>query len=130
MLVKFLRTFGRGRPPTGVDIPQVLTSTKTLFCLARGQPRMGDDVLSHPRPTSDGRCCSVSPEANLRRETLLCLTRGQPWTEDAVPSCTRPTVGGLLRRRRSHKKKHLRKIDTKPKLSIRELRSAFPNAPT
>jgi hypothetical protein len=25
------------------------------------------------------------------------------------------TVGGLLRRRRSHKKKHLRKMDTKPK---------------
>jgi hypothetical protein len=39
-------------------------------------------------------------------------------------------VGGLLRRRRSHKKKHLRKIDTKPKLSIRRLRSTFPKAPT
>jgi hypothetical protein len=39
-------------------------------------------------------------------------------------------VGGLLRRRRSHKKKHLQKIDTKPKLSIRKLRSTFPNAPT
>jgi hypothetical protein len=39
-------------------------------------------------------------------------------------------VGGLLRRRRSHKKKHLRKIDTKPKLSIRELRSVLPDAPT
>jgi hypothetical protein len=33
-------------------------------------------------------------------------------------------VGGLLRRRRSRKKKHLRKINTeaKPKLSSRELR--------
>jgi hypothetical protein len=40
------------------------------------------------------------------------------------------SVGGLLRRRRPHKKKHLRKIDTKPKLSIRELRSTFPDAPT
>jgi hypothetical protein len=40
------------------------------------------------------------------------------------------TVGGLLRRRRSHKKKHLRKMDTKPKLSIRELGSIFPDAPT
>jgi hypothetical protein len=39
-------------------------------------------------------------------------------------------VGGLLRHRRSHKKKHLRKIDTKPKLSIRRLRSTFPKAPT
>jgi hypothetical protein len=39
-------------------------------------------------------------------------------------------VGGLLRCRRSHKKKHLQKIDTKPKLSIRELRSIFPDAPT
>jgi transposase InsO family protein len=40
------------------------------------------------------------------------------------------TVGGLLHRRRSHKKKHLWKIDTKPKLSIKGLRSTFPNAPT
>jgi hypothetical protein len=40
------------------------------------------------------------------------------------------SVGGLLYRRRSHKKKHLPKIDTKPKLSIRELQSTFPNAPT
>jgi hypothetical protein len=42
------------------------------------------------------------------------------------------TVGGLLRSRRSHKKKHLRKIDTeaKPKLPIRELRSVLPDAPT
>jgi hypothetical protein len=40
------------------------------------------------------------------------------------------SVGGLLRRRRSHKKKHLRKIDTKPKVSIKRLRSIFPNAPT
>jgi hypothetical protein len=40
------------------------------------------------------------------------------------------TVGGLLRRRRSHKKKHLWKIDTKPKLLIKRLRSIFPNAPT
>jgi hypothetical protein len=39
-------------------------------------------------------------------------------------------VGGLLRRRRSHKKKHLRKIDTKLKLSIGELQCTFPNAPT
>jgi hypothetical protein len=39
-------------------------------------------------------------------------------------------VGGLLRRRGSHKKKHIRKIDTKPKLSIRELRSVLPDAPT
>jgi hypothetical protein len=39
-------------------------------------------------------------------------------------------VGGLLHRQRSHKKKHLRKIDTKPKLSIRELRSTFSDAPT
>jgi hypothetical protein len=37
-------------------------------------------------------------------------------------------VGGLLRRRRSHKKKHLRKNGTKPKLSIKGLRSTFPNA--
>jgi hypothetical protein len=35
------------------------------------------------------------------------------------------TVGGLLRRRRSHKK-----TGTKPKLSIKELRSTFPNALT
>jgi hypothetical protein len=47
-----------------------------------------------------------------------------------IPKTAFTTVGGLLRRRRSHKKKHLRKIDTKPKLSIRELRSTFPNAPT
>jgi hypothetical protein len=39
-------------------------------------------------------------------------------------------IGGLLCRRRSHKKKHLRKIDTKPKISIRELWSIFPDAPT
>jgi hypothetical protein len=39
-------------------------------------------------------------------------------------------VGGLLRRRRSHKKKHLRKTGTKPKLSIKGLQSTFPNAPT
>jgi hypothetical protein len=40
------------------------------------------------------------------------------------------TVGGLLRRRRSHKKKHLQKTVTKPKLSIKELRSTFPDALT
>jgi hypothetical protein len=41
-------------------------------------------------------------------------------------------VGGLLRRRRSQKNKHLQKIDTeaKPKLPIRELRSVLPDAPT
>jgi hypothetical protein len=39
-------------------------------------------------------------------------------------------VGGLLRHRRSHKKKHLRKTDTKPKLSIKELRSTVSDAPT
>jgi hypothetical protein len=42
------------------------------------------------------------------------------------------TVGGLLRRGRSHKKKHLRKIDTeaKLKLPIRELCSVLPDTPT
>jgi hypothetical protein len=41
-------------------------------------------------------------------------------------------VGGLLRRRRSHKKKHLRKIDieAKLKLSIGKLCSILPDAPT
>jgi hypothetical protein len=41
-------------------------------------------------------------------------------------------VGGLLRRRRSCEKKHLRKArtGTMPKLPIRELRSVLPNAPT
>jgi hypothetical protein len=39
-------------------------------------------------------------------------------------------VGGLLRRRKSHKKKHLQKIDTKPKLPIRKLRSVLLDAPT
>jgi hypothetical protein len=49
---------------------------------------------------------------------------------DVVMSGQMGTVGSLLRHRRSHKKKHLRKIDTKPKLSIRRLRSTFPKAPT
>jgi hypothetical protein len=42
------------------------------------------------------------------------------------------TVGGLLRRRRSHKNEHLRKINTevKPKLPIRELRTVLLDAPT
>jgi hypothetical protein len=44
--------------------------------------------------------------------------------------CSIVAVGGLLHRRRSHKKKHLRKTDTKSKLSIRDLRSVFPDAPT
>jgi hypothetical protein len=28
-----------------IDIPQILTSTETLFCLTRGQPQTGDTVL-------------------------------------------------------------------------------------
>jgi hypothetical protein len=42
------------------------------------------------------------------------------------------TVGGLLHRRRSCEKKHLRKprTGTMPKLPIRELRSVLPDAPT
>jgi hypothetical protein len=46
--------------------------------------------------------------------------------------CEGATVGGLLRRRRSYEKKHLRKarIGTMPKLPVRELRSIFQNAPT
>jgi hypothetical protein len=51
-------------------------------------------VLSRSRPTSDGRRCSVSPEANLERETMFRHVRGQPRTEDVVPTRPRPTSDG------------------------------------
>jgi hypothetical protein len=62
-----------------------------------------------------------------------CTLSGAPLAAHSQVLCSKfiwVPVGGLLRCRRSHKKKHLRKIDTKLKLSIRELRSTFPNAPT
>jgi hypothetical protein len=77
-----------------IDIPRVLTSTKTLFCLARGQPQTGDTVPSCPSPTSDERCSSISPEANLGRAMLFCLARGQPRMRDVVSSQSRLTFGG------------------------------------
>jgi hypothetical protein len=70
--------------------PEANLGRETQFCLALGQPRMGDAVLSRqvqlwagdaipsrPRPTSDGRRCSASPETNLGWETLLQLARSR-----------------------------------------------------
>jgi hypothetical protein len=74
-----------------IDIPRVLTTIETLFCFARGQPQMGNIVPSRPRPTSDDRCCPVSPEAIVGWETLFHLARGQPRMGDIVSSRPRPT---------------------------------------
>jgi hypothetical protein len=60
----------------------------------------------------------------LKRYLTDATTRGKVAIEN------NDFVGGLLHRRRSHKKKHLRKTGTKPKPSIKGLRSTFPNAPT
>jgi hypothetical protein len=62
----------RGQPRTGDTVPS-----------ARGQLWAGDDVLSCLRPTLDGRCYSVSHEANLGQETQFCIARGQPRTGDS-----------------------------------------------
>jgi hypothetical protein len=73
--------------------PEVNLKWETLFRLDQGQPRMGDVVPSRPRPTSDGRRCSVSSEANLGPETFR-LAWGQPQIGDVVPSRPRPALGG------------------------------------
>jgi hypothetical protein len=54
------------------------------------------------------------------------------WVPKVFVSNVKGPVGGLLHRRRSHKKKHLQKARarTMPKLPIRELRSVLPDAPT
>jgi hypothetical protein len=75
----------------GDSYPRILTNIKRLFRLARGQPRMGDVLLSRPRPTSDRRCYSILSEAFLEQETLFCLAQGQPQTSDVVPPHPRPT---------------------------------------
>jgi hypothetical protein len=74
--------------------------------------------------SSDDEDNLMSPFANLSMDQKKKLNE----LIEAINE--KDDVGGLLRRRRSHKKKHLRKIDTKPKLSIRELRSIFADAPT
>jgi hypothetical protein len=73
-------------------------------------------------------CSSVARARRTRGRVHLpkfLRLQGTQTCESRQRSCR-----GLLRCRRSHKKKHLRKIDTKPKLSIRELQSTFPDAPT
>jgi hypothetical protein len=67
---------------------------KRQFRLTRGQPRTGDVVPSRPRPTSNERRCSISPEAKLGRETLFPLTRGQPRTGHAVLPRPKLALGG------------------------------------
>jgi hypothetical protein len=82
----------------------------------------------------DSRCSTGTPDSPVNYSgAALQKPEGEEFSLYG-PWCTgqfgTPDVGGLLRRRRSHKKKHLRKIDTKPKLSIKELRSTFSDAPT
>jgi hypothetical protein len=63
---------------------------------------------------------------------LACGIQGKADQESKTLFAVMLTVGGLLRRRRSCEKKHLRKArtGTMPKLPIRELRSVFLDAPT
>jgi hypothetical protein len=57
--------------------------------LAQGQPRAGDTVTAHPKPTPGGRCSHDSPEATHGQETQSRLARGQPRMSSTFLTCPR-----------------------------------------
>jgi hypothetical protein len=84
-----------------------------------GGPPDARSILIVSRQRAQGRCFSDLRHSeaweSFSRIELVMKNDLVPWRGYCW--------GSLLRRRRSYKKKHLRKIDTKPKLPIRRLRS-------
>jgi hypothetical protein len=57
---------------------------------------MGDTILTRPRETSDRRCCSNLPEANLGGRHSHGSTEANLGRENAVTTRPRPTSGGSI----------------------------------